>query len=317
MDIPVPQAGSNGRRALTELAPLADSLSKSVAAIAIAVYACGFLIVSIHHANFGFIGTNPFRPRILAAGAWFLFFSAIPITAAREFTNLTWTELARRLLAFWSFLYGLTGWFAFMLFDYGNSPNAGSHISWWVIAGAVFAFGLVAWLALSAKIPPPLGALASVGFVVFLVQAEVRRMLSDHAFDATSVNLWFFGVFLISLVGLKALPRNHFAGGAEWSRALGAIFALLLLFAQYYYPNLKASWGGGAPVPVTLYLNKDSTVKPNQTISARLVEESDEGFYIIGLKETRAIFIPRNTVALVYFSDNTGESSLLRDNKHP
>src|SRR5438094_5863846 len=72
------------------LVPLADSLSKGVAAIAIALYASGFLIISLHHSKFGFITTDPFRPRILAAGAWFFLFSGIPIIAALEYRTSSW-----------------------------------------------------------------------------------------------------------------------------------------------------------------------------------------------------------------------------------
>jgi hypothetical protein len=53
---------------LTAASPWADTLSKAVAGLAVALYASGFLVVSLHHSNFGFVGTNPFRPRVLAAG---------------------------------------------------------------------------------------------------------------------------------------------------------------------------------------------------------------------------------------------------------
>jgi hypothetical protein len=59
---------------LTAATPWAETFSKAVAGIAIALYATGFLTVSIYHSQFGFVGTNPFRPRVLAAGAWFLLF---------------------------------------------------------------------------------------------------------------------------------------------------------------------------------------------------------------------------------------------------
>ena len=60
---------------LKSAAPWAETFSKVVAGIAIALYASGFLTVSIYYSQFGFVGTNPFRPRVLAAGAWFFFFT--------------------------------------------------------------------------------------------------------------------------------------------------------------------------------------------------------------------------------------------------
>jgi hypothetical protein len=50
-------------------------------------------------------------------------------------------------------------------------------------------------------------------------------------------------------------------------------------------------------------------------VSAQLVDESDGGLYIVGPNETKAIFVPRNVVALVYFSDRIADSALLRDSK--
>jgi hypothetical protein len=75
---------------------------------------------------------------------------------------------------------------------------------------------------------------------------------------------------------------------------------------------MKASWGGGAPVNVVLYFNKDSAIKPNQNVSVQLVDESDAGFYIVAQGESRAIFVPRNSVSLVYFSDKPSDSTLLK-----
>jgi hypothetical protein len=140
--------------------------------------------------------------------------------------------------------------------------------------------------------------------------------MAADAFDLYSVALWFFGVFIASLAELKvAAIRKNRGEDYNWWKPLGTVFIIMLLFAEYYYPHLKASWGGGTPVNVTLYFTKDSAVKPNQMISAQLVEESDEGFYIVGTKETRAIYIPRSAIALVYFSDKITGSALLRDGK--
>jgi hypothetical protein len=56
-------------------------------------------------------------------------------------------------------------------------------------------------------------------------------------------------------------------------------------------------------------------LSPNKSVQAQLIEESDEGFYIVGPKESKAIFVPRSAVAMVYFSDKPSESPLLQGNK--
>src|ERR1700690_3096815 len=79
-----------------KLVAATDLLSKGVAGFAIALYSCGFLIVSIHYSRYGFVGTNPFRPRIAAAGAWFFFLTAIPVFVVTRAKGLqkSWIELA-------------------------------------------------------------------------------------------------------------------------------------------------------------------------------------------------------------------------------
>jgi len=93
------------------------------------------------------------------------------------------------------------------------------------------------------------------------------------------------------------------------------IFGSLLIFSQFVYPYLKASWAGGTLVNVTFYLSKDSPLNPSKPVQAQLIEESDEGFYIVGPKESKAIFIPRSSVAMIYFSDKPTDSPILQSNK--
>jgi hypothetical protein len=59
-----------------------ELVSKFAAALLFSVYAFGFLITSLHTSIYGFTTINPLRPRILAAGTWFLFFAAIPAMLA-------------------------------------------------------------------------------------------------------------------------------------------------------------------------------------------------------------------------------------------
>jgi hypothetical protein len=77
------------------------------------------------------------------------------------------------------------------------------------------------------------------------------------------------------------------------------------------YPHLKTSWGGGTPANVTVYFSKDSLLTPTKSVEAQLIDESDEGFYLLGPKESKAIFVPRSAVAMIYFSDKPTDSPIL------
>ena len=310
------QAGNQDRNFVGDLAPLADSLSKGVAAIAIAVYTCGFLTVSLHHARFGFIGTNPFRPRILAAGAWFLLFSAIPTAVAVRYSERTWINIAESLFFVWSLFNGIGIPLFYMLFGTagGASDSPYSHWIYWAWGVASFlALGLYLFATNSKKAPTILRAVTSVAIVLLMSVLQLQGMLITRDFQQGYLTLWFLGVFLVIVLEIKTRSKGKLLDAVDWSKPIATLLLILLIFAQYYYPHIKASWGGGTPTPVTLYLSKDSAIKPNQAVSVQLIEESDEGFYVVSPKETRAVYLPRNAVALIYFSDNVAGSALLRD----
>ena len=108
---------------------------------------------------------------------------------------------------------------------------------------------------------------------------------------------------------------RNLAEDGEWSKPLILLFGLLLIFSRELYPHLKTSWGGGTPTDVTVYFTRESLLNPNKAAQAQLIEESNEGFYIVGPKESKAVFVPRSAVALVYFSDKPAESPMLQGNK--
>src|ERR1019366_37930 len=87
-------------------------------------------------------------------------------------------------------------------------------------------------------------------------------------------------LIVLSLIELHI--RSFKFTGEEWPKTLFMLLGAMFVFSSVYYPHIKSSWGGGSPVPVVIYLSKESPVRPNQQVSAELVDESDAGFYILG-----------------------------------
>jgi hypothetical protein len=156
---------------------------------------------------------------------------------------------------------------------------------------------------------------ASVLLTLFYVVDSVRTLLSSREFELTTLAWWFFGCIVFAFVEFSTVDRENLFNYAGWTRPLGILFVVLALFAQWVYPHLKASWGGGTPANVTVYFTKDSLLSPGKAVQAQLIEEGDEGFYIVGPKESKAIFVPRSSVALIYFSDKAADSPMLQGNK--
>lgn len=302
---------------LKSATPWADTLSKSIAGIAIALYACGFLVISLYHANFGFVGTNPFRPRVLAAGAWFLFFTAVPVSIALRYRTESWLKIANNAYALWIASIALSSPLSYMIFDYSSDQDYQPPGKWgWALMilalAAIIVFNI---LKSKKKGPQWLPTLLSVLAVLYFVSYPVRDLFIGHRFNSSSVALWFFASFLTVKLEFEVRSGRNLWEDGEWSKPLVLIFGLLLFFSREMYPRLKASWGGGTPANVTIYFSKDSLLNPNKSVQAKLIEESDEGFYIVGSKESKAIFVPRSSVAMIYFSDKPADSPMLQNNK--
>jgi hypothetical protein len=305
------------REFLTTAGPWAETLSKAVAAIVIALYASGFLIISISHSKYGFVGTNPFRPRILAAGAWFFLLTAIPVSIALRYRTEPWSRIARNAFFLWVGLYSLSLPLGNLLFEFPPNPNylPPGKWSWAVVILGMAAVILLQVLVRKKTVPQWIVAILSVCLTLYLVSFAVRSFFTDHHFDLSTLALWFFATTLAVKLEFEVRTDRNLAEDGEWSKPLVLLFGLLLIFSRELYPHLKTSWGGGTPADVTVYFTKDSLLNPNKAVQAQLIEESDEGFYIVGPKESKAIFVPRGSVAIIYFSDKPADSSMLQNIK--
>jgi hypothetical protein len=98
----------------------------------------------------------------------------------------------------------------------------------------------------------------------------------------------------------------------NWKQSVALGIGAVAAFSSFYYPQIKPSWGGGEPVPSTMYFTKDSLVSPGRSVSAKIVDETDAGFYVIGGNDKRATFIPRSEVVMVYYSDDTSGPFIIK-----
>jgi len=305
-----PQPSEGGQQSLALLATIVAIFSKGVAGFAIALYASGFLVISLHHSKYGFAEVNPLRPRILAAGAWFLLFVSIPLVTVGRIKgtkNLTWMQFSRLLFPYY-FACLTFGTFASILFDVSlfSTTGATPAMSVWIV-GIVASLAIVGLVNSWEKVPPRVASIVSVALTLFFAGTAVHELVIANQFTVGAIGLWFFGMGVVTMLELNMRSKD-----ADWSKSVFTICGALLVFASYYYPHLKSSWGGGSPVSVTIYFTKDSPIKPSQSVSAQLVDESDAGFYIVGQKDKKAVFVPRNAVSMTYFSDKVSDSALLK-----
>ncbi|MGA2903065.1 MAG: hypothetical protein ABSD98_04485 [Candidatus Korobacteraceae bacterium] len=284
-----------------------EAVSKNVATLGATVYICGFLITSIYHSSYGFAETNPFRPRILAAGAWFLLFTSVPIFSVTRFRGkdpLQWKSFAEFLYPYFVGCMFL-GFPAAAVFDLTGNGKVVAPLRWWGMLGIVIALAIFVFIQSWKKTPPLVTSIVSIAFVAYFVQAVWRQMVIAGEFQIGAIPLWLFGVGVITLLELNA--RSGGLPEGDWTKTTIPVLAAVFIFATFYYPHIKAAWGGGAPLTVTLFLTKDVATDLGGRASVRLLDESDQGLYVLRQNDTRATFIPRSSISMIYYSDKSAQ----------
>jgi hypothetical protein len=180
----------------------------------------------IYHSQFGFVGTNPFRPRVLAAGAWFLFFTGIPASVAVGFRKEPWLFFAKNAYALWIAFLLLSVPFGNLLFDFSPIDTPVAHTKWgWIfpimllilVVGAVIT---IDFLTLNKKSSrwQWVAAVLSVVVTLYFASAPTKRLFTDHHFDLSSIALWFFATMLIVRLELRVRLNRNLAEYGEWAK---------------------------------------------------------------------------------------------------
>jgi hypothetical protein len=323
------QQQDSSSSAKMKVSELLDAISKITVAGLLALYACGFVIISISNAEYGFTEVNPLRARILGAGALFAALTAAPLMIAHTFfprREIADAEqrYARNIVAVTRYLLKCNSYVLPLMLIYAASvaPAQATKTFWkW----SVFIFIMILLVSLShfiewgdkayTKHPRKVMIVGSVLLLFFFVWLFVEK--TDNRFFV-ELETWFFGVGL-----LIAIDRWTFWKGAgrrmsewsaqNWSALLLLMFPMLFYFARVVYPMIQPSWGGGSPTRVIVYFSKDSRILPNQQFEGALIDESDSGMYVVKRGERQAIFIPRQAVSALYFADKPLAPEFLKD----
>jgi len=273
--------------------------------VVVVLYACGFLITCITSSNYGFLDMNPLRPRPVLAGAWFVSFCGLSFALLKGCAKLeqeirhsppTWVLYARAAL---SYVIGCAVLTTCIRYFFDVPPNTAPIFSWtfYAIAAALFALCVMAE---TKRIPAILASHPTSIGLFFLLGIIYRQTFHRHVFADGALFLWFSigSLLIVCVVRLFSSDRVD-----SWPLGAFIVLAGLLVFARYYYPHAKPSWGGGGLLPVVIYTGKDAAT-PNQKISAMLIEDSDAGLYFLVRGDSRATFLPKASIASIYFAED-------------
>lgn len=312
-----------GAPGFQSLMPLVESISKVAAGFLLAAYVSGYLIVSIYNSSFGFTELNPLKPKILGAGILFGALTAIafyasnliyskPSTAEGTLRKVD-TYLSRTVAYFYACSVGTNGLSLIIsqrteaqpllkapavLAPIFHVPADTPSLLFFLITVPLFVLS-VRQLKLTAKHPS-----ISVSAALLLLAIQTADdLFRATVYSSTWIGLWLFGSGLalrpLAIIALNPQRRRTL----DWTTQLFVPITALFFFSRWIYPKIKASWGGGEPIPVVLYLTKDSPLKPGESYPVLLLDESDTGFYFAEQPRSKAVFIPRSQVSMIFFSD--------------
>jgi hypothetical protein len=276
------------------------------------IYGAGFVIVNLHQARFGVSAFDLFKPKVFAAGVTFVGLVLVVAVLVFRIMGLAWWASTRSPGR-------ARNWTAVLVFDIPT-----------VFTGcAVLAQGLSVAV-LSGDLSPLRNArtggffmlVGSVGLLAtywnFRGERLAQRPITGVTLAFASAAIFFFGhylfidrrvlwlslwfsfiAFVVIFLYINTAPERRLT--VAWEYNLGLFLATVFVYANFVYPNVRATWGGGIPAVVEVYF-RDVPPFGGQTMNTRLLDENDRGFYVIPNEDSSvAYFLPREAVAFIKF----------------
>jgi hypothetical protein len=296
-----------------------EVLAKGGTVLAALAYASGYLVSAIYDAQFGFVQAEFMRPRIIIAGLAFLFFIAFPIYAGRWALDLPFHPspdgmTSRRFKALPKVATSPTAYSAFcmvLLLATGLASEVFDPGSGYRIYGKPFICFLTLLL------------LGVVGQTAYLNNLELN--VTSIRLSRTAAIFWWallllnvavtllilykyssvllYWVIVVALFGRqesKELARHYKTRGIRWTYVVVLLAIALPVFSVKLYPNLSDPLGAHLHT-IQLSMRRPSDQVATESVSARLIEESQDGFFVLIGAESRATYIPRSLVTAVRY----------------
>lgn len=284
-----------------------------VAGIALAVvYGLGFLILSLYDAKFGILEFDPLRARIFQAGFLFVCLLVLPVAAMHYgFTRCEGLsplmqpaepglEARRKIILLSAFIY--TAWImAFYLGIWLLAPAPIANRPWYygVTPVAAMVFFLFSFSAIGKRFPKNANRCS-----VLAVLSALSFGLALDRFGSPSTSALSGWFFLVGVVSFAARDSEDLLREAlHWVNWL-LVLCLMAFYGTSVYARIEPKFGGGAPMPIVVYLNRPLPWSTSKDVTASLLEETSQGYFVSTPRSGNALFIPRSDVAAIYFGSS-------------
>jgi hypothetical protein len=285
---------------------------KNAAVIFAVIYGVGFLILSIHHANFGLETTEAFKPKVFSAGVLFVLLAGVPCVAMARVLALFGLKMPRTqivegkgvayigvtwALDFWAIALGLRMGSAILFTPSDFIPTYPGWVFYIIWCAALGVSEI--WLFDPNK-RPVRTLVIKIVFFASLVSIVFRY--NTHTFFLQVV--WFYSVGLIFL-WLRSERSSKDSHTYDWERQGFAALGIISFFAVFMYGHIRSAYGGGAPVRIDVTLTRATAFSTAKTEGAFLLEQDSQGYYVVHKPEdTETHFLPRDAVSEIVFHGN-------------
>jgi hypothetical protein len=287
-----------------------DLITRVVASALVIVYGLGFVILGFHDARYGVVQFSPFRTRIVLVG--FVFTSLVALAAGAQHYGILYiaplesvradTEPGRRVqrdtVLAGGFVFTaciMATIFNLFLFSsvHAPTPNKWRSVVWFSLYALVWAvFFLINKIFVRR---PFLSVILSVlAFVLFLV--SLTETYPSSTWAALAV---FFALVAREAMAIKRSESKlkYVSDFTNWI----ILLLILWIYILQIFSVLPPRWGGGRPTPVLVFQNTPAAGLPMNPVDSLLLDENEQGLYVLLSPTGRAFFIPRGNVATIFF----------------
>jgi hypothetical protein len=311
-----------------------EAIAKGITYTLPFVYVCGFVILSLFEADYGIADLSLVRVKALSAGLLFAFFIGYPSLVSIRFFHLLGltrpgsyvVEGAKSKPFLFSVikisqLYLLSVFAAMGLsIFFTHRPRAWlvdtptyqepGHFSLLTYSAGIVSFGvfLLGILPSVNKIPAKHFAAKPIRCtVLFLLISVLWLIWNFEISDSVFFKLvaWVFLVGLASTIAAWQIEQRKGLKATDWELWVFLVFSLLVpWFSTGFYGGIKPAFGGGSPVPATLYLKEDNALLQGKVFDVHILEETEQGYYVVRKTDISktAVFVPRSSVSTAQFN---------------
>jgi len=83
------------------------------------------------------------------------------------------------------------------------------------------------------------------------------------------------------------------------------IMLAIAAFSNWVFPLIPLKVGGGEILPITVYISKADSL--SGTVHGGLLDESDQGYFLLPSGQAKGIFIPKERVEAIYFTNGPSD----------